>query len=272
MKNIFIDRKEELSNPFLQGLIAAGVVPHDQSNILYKYVSFKTAKLILSQCSLKFSAPSVFDDPLELCMERIRFSDSKEYMEEKLRMAYKKKYPAGPEFSEQFTLEEMKKGYAHALRIQRDTSLIFCTCISKINKSMWRKYADKSRCVCLGFYIPTIFKKLNTTVLHVNYVDELPVLDFFNEDAQIRAFEMLKWYSTKLRKWDFEEEVRCFTPDLFEEKDFPKENAVLIPFEPVMLREIIFGAKVSPRQIKEIKNLVVKKGYVNVVYEKSAIK
>lgn len=92
-------------------------------------------------------------------------------------------------------------------------------------------------------------------------MDKLPGFKIFDNDEKVRTYEIMKWFTTKLNKWNFEDEIRCIMPDLFTVKDFPKESGVLIPFDPVQVKEIIFGSKITPAQKKEIKTIIQRCGY-----------
>ena len=261
MKNYFLDNKDNFTNEFLKGLLDNNLLPHDQANILYKYVSFDIAKRILLSCSIKFSSPVEFEDTMELHLSNIDFTSDKAKITARIKQAYSKKYPDHPETKDHYSYEEMMNAYKYGLEGQRRQSMIFCTSISSSNKSMWSKYADRHRGICLGFFMPTFVKELGMTVMHVQYANTFDSFKIFHDDERVRTYEMMRWIHTKLKKWSFEQEVRCYIPALFEGKEFPKENACLVPLDPVQFKEVIFGSKVTQNQKKEIKNILASKPY-----------
>ena len=58
---------------FLKELTDAGFKPHDESETLYKYTSFDTAKIILESGSFRFSSPLKFNDPFEMSIDFLNF-------------------------------------------------------------------------------------------------------------------------------------------------------------------------------------------------------
>ncbi len=69
----------------ISDLDALGIKMHNQANPVYKYTSVNTAKLILENCSIRFTVPSAFNDPFEFSLDLFEFEISNQQYREKLK-------------------------------------------------------------------------------------------------------------------------------------------------------------------------------------------
>lgn len=137
------------------------------------------------------------------------------------------------------------------------------TCFSKRDDIllMWSHYSDKHKGVCLTFDFERD-KDFLTLPYKVSYPESHPKVNPFINRGNETQFLL----ATKSKEWEYEKEVRVV-----------KEAAVhtkfqgAVGFNPLALTEIKFGYKVSPEDVRIIRNLVLRK-YPHIKLFRSQIK
>lgn len=235
--------------------ISKGFTPR----FLYKYVSIETAKIILENSSLKFSAPSEFNDPFD-CKANISSINS---YQDIFFLLYKM-------YHDKMSLRDL---YLKSIEIYKDPAKREYVCVSSleevINKSgiccfsqtnnqilMWSHYANKHTGVCLKFdlcqdleyFCPIGTVRYESKFLEYNYT--------------INPETVIEHVCRKAKDWEYEKEVRVFRSN----------KAGCYPFNANALVCIIFGCRSDDSDIKSIKSLVSKKKYPNVSYQKAVVK
>ena len=268
----------------------------------YKYLTPESAINALENCTLKFSNPKLFNDPLD-CSE-LFFSETFESFNNKgnndklkiLKSAlliadclikddkeiankiksirnkmflYKSNWT---KLDSQKANEKLLKVYNLVLSIKLDDlkRQYFICCFSenyKTKKStlMWSHYGQSHKGLCIGFDYSKIkaenILEINEiqqfTPYRVKYTSNLQTL---NPKLESSNYD---WLLLKSNIWDYEKEVRVIVnePKLNEEyiyREFPKE----------LVFKIVFGANAEKGFIKRISEIIIEKGYKNVVLEK----
>lgn len=266
----------------------------------YKYLTPESAIETLENGTLRFSNPKLFNDPLD-CSE-LFFSESIEsfskkgnidklkilksslliadfLINENKEIASKIKLIRNnlnklnwSKLDSQKVNERLLKVYNLVLSVQLDDlkRKYFICCFSenyKTKKStlMWSHYGQSHKGLCIGFdYSKTeaenileINGKQHFIPFKVKYTTNLQTLNSKLESSNY------DWLLLKSNIWDYGKEVRVIVnePKLNEEyiyREFPKE----------LVFKIVFGANAEKGFIKRISEIIIEKGYKNVVLEK----
>ncbi len=235
---------QDVGEGFWEKLNSKGFKFHRQTDgIIYKYVSFETAKIILKNSSLLYSNPNTFNDPFDLTVDLINTEISKEEMiqlinEEFIANADEKNRIIEYNINNPDFLASTFKNTLHETKSQ-----IGITCFSKsyMKSLMWSHYADKHSGLCLGFS----FKEINRNYLlqlAIKYSTHIEQIYYIKDTV----FSIYNWLFTKSDIWNYEEEVRRVYLD---------RNGV-IPFEKDELVEIYYGLSLPNENITEIQNML----------------
>lgn len=261
-QNTYYQRKEHVSDPLLRMMLDKKVVPHDQRRILYKYMPLSTAKLVLENGTIRFSCPLIFEDTFEFDLSPVDYNFTLEDVRERLEISWQKSYPGKSSPIASYSIEQIIAAYQQVFDEQKKNGLIFCSSVSNNNLHLWRKYGDKGRGVCLGFYMPLRYEPLEMLTMHVQYTDQPESYKFFNKDFAIRTSDLARWVNTKHTKWDKEEEIRTFIPNVNHQIKIPPSGVVDVKFDPSQLKEISLGPCLRPEFIKELRKILDRKPYV----------
>jgi len=189
--------------------------------MLYKYFRFNKNSLdALSKRKLWASTPDKFNDPHEFNV-RSTFLDDDRYEQRLLFLDQIKNFGI-------ISFSELNN-----------------------NSTMWGHYSDDHRGFCLGFEFEP--KPEAFSVYKVNYNDELPNFDL-NNLWTIKGTASALY--TKGVEWAHEKEWRNIITDI-EGEDLIKNRGGLSGYG-VKLREVIFGARTTPENIKSIKQILEK--------------
>jgi Protein of unknown function (DUF2971). len=130
------------------------------------------------------------------------------------------------------------------------------------NADMWEKYANDSKGICIGFDSSKLFGVVGGGG-EVIYVEELPTIDFVNDDFKTKHGKNIFF---KENKWAFEKEYRLHKFW----KDSPKmENRNILMLEDCIV-EVILGKDISEENKKEIIELLHKQN-PNITIKQSTI-
>jgi hypothetical protein len=116
------------------------------------------------------------------------------------------------------------------------------------NLLLWAHYSSSHTGVCLKFDT-TKDEQLFALTFAVNYSKDYPQYDYVSERNQL----VDKAMRTKSIHWKYEEEIRVF-----------KTKFGNYPFEKESLKEIIFGCKADPNEIRTIRQIVTNANYPNL--------
>lgn len=198
---------------------------------------------------------------MEMQISKLDLSVDVPALGERLAGLWVKQFPNQPNEINSFTPEQIKASYRQVFEEQREASLIFCTCRSCMNDLMWKKYADKYRGICLGFYMPTFYEPYSMFTTHVEYSDTLQPLPILGNDEIERFIAITQWANTKGEKWMDEQEVRCFIPNADKQISHTAPLIRDIFFDTKQLMEIYFGPYLSLSQIRNLENIIARKTY-----------
>lgn len=218
---------------------------------------------ILFNQTIKFSNPSSFNDPFDLYEGLFDLTLSNA---DARRHAIYLKTLHGSHLSERELSLEMrrnkpgiKKTILKTLAKTKACSGIACFSAAPKHPLLWAHYALKHTGICIGFSRNLLYSKLypETWYARVRYTENIEPLNYFKE----RHLTLVNWVFTKSNVWSYEKEVRIFSRECFG----------ITPFDPIFVKEIIFGCRVDEN---EIKNAIdkLKKYYPHVKFKKMRIK
>lgn len=211
---------------------------------LYKYVSLDVLKIILKDHTLKFSAPSDFNDPFDCDIDLVDFdfadkTDPQVDQEiNKLKIQYKYNQEFNSKVNDERFWNELYKGG----QIQRIKSSRIC-CFSLQNDIvlMWSHYADKHNGVCLEFdnTLGNRFVDLADNDIaegEVGYAAHEKI----NYVSMNRPYAFYKLFLSKAESWAHEREFRLILMN---------NKPEIQKFNPLFLTSIYFGIKFNEDQI-----------------------
>ncbi len=263
--------------------------------VLYKYLPFGSAKSMLENLSLKFAVRNELNDPFETmpggylplspedkskfknyCITNPdRMQTIKDYFSEiginintpeELHQAITS--PQNIPTIDYLTEEIYKKlihrnDWSHFEKLISENYGILCLSESYNNILMWSHYADKHQGIVIGLKTEKF-----TGLKKVKYEDQRPLIPLhcMTYDTTPSEYEqaILQVLTTKSNDWKYESEWRIFDKlsNLSYIKIKDKEMYLRKPIDASIFDEIYFGAKTSPQNQNEIKD-ICKKSNIN---------
>lgn len=245
---------------------------------IYKFISVKSALKLLQSSKLKFSNPTLFNDPLDCSKFLFDFNISDDLLTTKpinsnlkdsikhllnerynlelsdlYEVVYDLKKIKNGELTE-MKISSLKRMYQEIFSKEEIEKYRLC-CFSKNycgQKSflMWTHYADSHKGLCLEFD--------NRIFLHSEYSNLfLPTnIKYESKFPEIKTksdFDSNEWLWTKLKRFSYEKEVRIIF------KNNKIESCNYISFPKNFLTKIIFGVNTSKEDIKKINEVIDKR-------------
>lgn len=212
--------------------------------LLYKYTAFDISKIILANQTLKFSAPSDFNDPFDCDIDLVdfdfdlpitprvaheiellksQFKDSKQFKEKASDKTFWKEVYKGGQ------IEKIKSSRICCFSLQNDIIL------------MWSHYADKHNGICLEFdnSLEQRFVNLTNKDISEGYVgyEAHERINYVSEDIR---YGIYKLFLNKSESWSHEKEYRMISIN---------NKPEIQQFYPHFLSAIYFGVRVTENQI-----------------------
>lgn len=120
------------------------------------------------------------------------------------------------------------------------------------NEDMWEKYGNSHKGFCVGFDTGKLFEAESMGGGEVQYSDELPTIDFINDDFKTKHIKNIFFKETK---WQFEQEYRLHK--MWKNDISNAERNIKLPED--CIAKIILGKKMSDENKEEIKSLALRK-------------
>jgi hypothetical protein len=251
---------------YLSDLEAIGIKMHNDEFPVYKYTSAKTAKLILENCSIRFSVPAAFNDPFEFCLDLFDFEISEKQFLEKLEKDLKTHTSFTPNERTQIikktSIDNYRLIYRNIINEQREQSLVFCTSEKNDNILMWSHYANFHQGVCIGLYMPSLIEHLNFLTMKVNYTDVMHPKSFFGQTDDETKVAVMNWIFTKSSCWSYEQEVRSLITNENDYLNVSSTGYKDVSLLPSQVMEVYFGMRTPEVDMKDIESIIKRKGYV----------
>ncbi|RHX90232.1 hypothetical protein DLM76_20425 [Leptospira yasudae] len=234
--------------------------------MLYKYRSINefTFKLILDN-ELYFAKPSEFNDPFDSRTKTIYHGTFNEWYTLFRRNGMN--HDESKQKAEEWEGKVIDDSMLGDRQASDDENRILCLSQVRDNILMWAHYADQHRGICLGFEVTELKKsrgleleeddfelpnpnypKGYLSILDVNYNNVMPPpLNLLKESPS----EIFRFLLRKNEDWKYEYESRLFLVN-----DWIKRNPVR--FKKKILKEIIFGLRMSETDKKIIRDIITK--------------
>lgn len=243
---------------------------------IYKYRTWSDPfhKRILTEREIYFSNPKSFEDK-EDCKIPVRFDllTEDELFQKYYSEAYKF-HPLRPatwhfEFATWWTKNSpvkdpsrLKELQTHGFEEFNKRIGILSLTANHSSLTMWDKYSDNRKGICVGFDPKIMFKYLGGGG-QVQYFDELPIIwptpkHSFDDQMYLQTF-------SKLRKWEFEQEYRTQIFSYYGLKN--NQRKVQLPSN--AFKTIILGSEMSGEDENQIREIIKKDlGHVTVIKAK----
>lgn len=119
------------------------------------------------------------------------------------------------------------------------------------NEDMWKKYANNSQGICIGFDTEKLFSVVGGGG-EVVYEDKLPVIDFINDDFKTKHAKNIFF---KEKNWAFEKEYRLHK--FWKDNPSKEDRNITMPEDCIV--EVILGKNISKKNKDEIIELMKEK-------------
>lgn len=259
IRNIYHEENNKAPNEFITGLLQNNIIPHDQRNPVYKYMSIETAKIVLSNCSVRFSSPTLFNDPFEMNVGFLDFEVDSAFFKRILSENHTAQECDA--ILKTFSTDDLRKAYEKTFMHQQKQALVFCTSRSNANTLMWSHYADNHKGVCLGLIMPTIYADPEMVTMNVNYVTSIEPLKVLGSNDTERTYNMYRWINTKSAVWEYEQEVRSFISNMNNQIPSGDKFYYDINLDPQQIVEIYFGVGTSRADEAMITDIIKQRRY-----------
>lgn len=200
---------------------------------LYMYFTAVNACKFLEKHNIKFSKPTLFNDPFEC---HVDFNRSL------VTSGFSKSYENG-KLNERDT-----EGLQDSVNSQLSKRKIACFSEENDSVLMWAYYAEGQRGICIEFDTekdPLFFSQMKK----VKYKSELPTINSLHS----QAYEDI--ITTKCKKWEHEKEWRVIKDDLY---------GCFFPINPQAITSVIFGCSSVNWEYNKNENCVYEQIFKNL--------
>lgn len=232
---------------------------HDLPVTIWKYTSYETAKLILTNQSLKFSHFKEFNDVFDCSLDGLYYDCTN------VCDHFRNEIPTIVEVLKlngmKYGVNEINETYQEIQNNKRNASAILCFTLNNNNILMWTHYGNDSKGICfefdssLGF--ETIFPDLQFAMegeIIYNWED---IINYF-EDPNTG---LGKVFLNKSIKWEYEDEYRYVA--LAKPGNYK--------FNKSFLKGITFGVRCTDDKITDILNICQENEYNNIYFKKARL-
>ena len=218
---------------------------------ILKYASYEVAELIVKGQSLKFNNPEFFNDPFDCDINLLEFSI--EEVSEEIKndlLELKKSIPRN------IPNELLAEAYEASQKDKIRRSSICCFSMEYNIPTMWSHYADNHSGVSLIFdyEVEQPFEdipKSSISAFPVNYADsDCKPFNYLSSKKN----GIVKLFGTKSTEWSYESEFRIMLLN----------RSGLIRFNKPFFSGVIFGLRVSKRDVESFISMCNECGYRNL--------
>ena len=228
--------------------------------VLYKYRDWNNPfhRNVLTDSALYFASPKDFED-IKDCNVPEKFPQKNELYEYFINKA-KNEYPLWSRQQRRIYARKwaVKSPLADPVRLKEHIKLlntefnerfgVLSMTSNPNNDEMWIKYANDHSGVCYGFNSKILFSCFCGGGGEVQYVKELPVIDFAEDDFEEKHIKNIFF---KEDKWSFENEYRLHK--MWNSKPTVNERNIKFPND--CLEEVHLGKLISENDKEHILNI-----------------
>jgi len=245
-----------------KALLTEAVESGEYPRYLYKYRAIDDNTLeSIKNSEYWFAQPKMFNDPFDCNLSETpkhSLEDFKDYLihqKNELGMTekeYKKhihNFKKNPKWARNLAINAREK--------TMNSHGIFSLSQESTNILMWSHYGEQHKGLVLKFDILADTEFFRAPI-KVNYVEKYDELNYYSNEDMLKSLNYN--LSTKSTFWSYEKEYRIL-----------KNKNGLHKVNKQSLCEVIFGCNTSPIKLKEVKSLIKKSGYENVLFNKAII-
>ncbi|MCK4447973.1 MAG: DUF2971 domain-containing protein [Candidatus Marinimicrobia bacterium] len=204
----------------------------------------------INNSEIWFSNPTDFNDPFDcdinINMKGTNQKEIQEYFQKYLSKSITNREKHLVQNLNQITILEFENLINIVSKRIINRKGVACFLSSKRNLLMWSHYADSHKGVCLKFSIKEDLDFFSPAK-KVNYENDYPKYNYLQQRNDFVKY----MFFTKSKDWEYEGEVRVF-----------KNKSGNYKFKKEALKELIFGCRTSPKDIKTI-TILIKNLYPN---------
>ena len=231
---------------------------------IFKFCSYDNAEIIVSSQLLKFSNPTLFNDPFDCDINLLRFDFNDCCPEvlnelEEIKAQFVKTH--GTEILKRIEnipiskIEDFYKG-SQLKKISR--SSICCFSKDHLNTTLWAHYADNHYGISLIF---DLLEEHPFVGYDTRKFGRGPV--YYNNNSSFNYLKskeqgIAKLFFSKSKDWEYEKEYRFQIT----------EESGLFKFNKSFLKGVVFGLRVSEDKIIRFKTICKKFGFGNLMFFK----
>lgn len=233
----------------------------EKPKVLYKYRDWgnKYHQMILKENTIFFAAPSSFEDKMDCNLLEV-FPKNKEelynlFLKESnntnLNFSVSQHIDFAKYWAENSPLGnvvERDRIIAEYAEISDKTFGVLSVIANPNNNTMWEKYGDNHKGICIGFDSEKLFSIAGGGG-PVIYTETLPVIKY-GEDDNMSHFIKNTYY--KKAKWSFEEEYRLHKR--WKDQVSTENRNITLPSDAIV--EVVLGKLISDHNRSEIKGLL----------------
>ena len=243
------------------------VEPNGDRVPLYKYRNFQTGKHLSllapskldAKTSVWFASPTSFNDPFDCQInDQTTWTDDliRDYVTRTIALTGEAINPDDVVNANKSNPGSFKAFFTKRFKSVLAKQGVSCFITMPDNLLMWALYSASHQGVCLKFDI-TEDSDLFMLTFRVKYSADYPEFDYLKERSELVKKAML----SKSDDWEYEDEVRVLKPKFG-----------LQPFNKAALKEIIFGCKTPPDEIKTIRQIIKDAKYPDIKLKQVKLK
>ena len=220
--------------------------------ILYKYTRVESFESMVSNSSLAFKNPSLFNDPYDCYPNLINF----ESVPDNFRQYYIEKYRPflSPEIIKrvQNSSDNEVVSSFRDIGFSNELSKIAISCFSEEfdNMLMWSHYSGSHKGVCIGFNLRKLYlaiKSYYPALVKVKYNNKFIRTDYFRNPKEAIG----NWYRFKSDCWSYEKEIRIVLTNL----TLDSTKQIYIPITKETISSVYVGYSTESKNESKIRSI-----------------
>ena len=220
--------------------------------ILYKYTRVESFESMVSNSSLAFKNPSLFNDPYDCYPNLINF----ESVPDNFRQYYIEKYRPflSPEIIKrvQNSSDNEVVSSFRDIGFSNELSKIAISCFSEEfdNMLMWSHYSGSHKGVCIGFNLRKLYlaiKSYYPALVKVKYNNKFIRTDYFRNPKEAIG----NWYRFKSDCWSYEKEIRIVLTNL----TLDSTKQIYIPITKETISSVYVGSSTESKNESKIRSI-----------------
>ena len=220
--------------------------------ILYKYTRIESFKAIVSNSSIIFKNPTLFNDPYDCKPTLINFefvpTNFRQYLIEKYKPALTPEIIQRVENSSDNDVVSAFRDLAFPIELSN--TAISCFSEKFDNLLMWSHYSNAHKGVCIGFDLKKLYSAIESyhpALIKVKYTNEFVQTEYFTNTKEAIG----NWYRIKSECWSYENEIRIVLTNL----KLNSAKQINIPISKESISSIYLGYNLESEDESHIRSI-----------------